>query len=72
MFKKHFIFLILPMAAAPVFTLCMRYSVGAPVSLSPPPEKAQSALIGQHASWNLRCTSVLVHQFKMELLQQHI
>ena len=34
-----FIFVILPMAAAPVFTLCMRRSVGAPVSLIPPPEK---------------------------------
>ena len=56
MFKTHFMFLTLPMAAATVFTLCLRRSVGAPVSLSPPPEKA---LIGQRIALSealvLRC-----------------
>ena len=56
------------MAAAPVFTLCLRCSVEAPVSLSPPPGKAQSALIGQRvsASLSLMESLLLLHLLQLE------
>ena len=45
---KHITFLRLSFAAAPLFSLCLKLLVLAPVSLRPPPlDKAQSALTGQ-------------------------
>ena len=44
MFNKHVICLITHIAAAPLFTLCLKQPTAAP---APPSRKAQSALIGQ-------------------------
>ena len=40
----------------PVFTLCLKRSILVSVSLSPPPEKAQSPLIGQRFQVLSICT----------------
>ena len=37
LFRKHITFLILCIDAAPLFSLCLKHLVSAPVSLSPPP-----------------------------------
>ena len=50
MFRNSSTFFRLSIAAAPLFSLCLKHLVLAPVSLRPPPSnKAQSALIGQLA-----------------------
>ena len=38
-FKKLLIYLILPLYAAPQFSLCLKQAVLAPVSLRPPPDE---------------------------------
>ena len=45
MFRKHITFLIVPIAAAPLFSLCLKRCL----FKAPPPDKAQSAMIGQLA-----------------------
>lgn len=49
MLKKTQYFFHNVCAGTPVITLCLKHSDLAQVSLSLPPKKAQSALIGQHS-----------------------